>query len=111
MRRGINHIDKQDFLSMYPVARAESQTTNNIFSAFRATGIVPYNPDEVLSRLNISIEPPPPPSTPTRAVSQYTSGTPYDIHQLQQQTGILQEGLPDSPMKRALSQLEKGARI
>jgi hypothetical protein len=109
MRRGINHIDKQDFLTMYPVARTESQTANNISSAFRATGIVPYNPDQVLSRLNISIQPP---STPTTASSPFIAGTPYDIRQLKQQTGVLQEMLPDdSPLKRALCSLEKGCEI
>jgi hypothetical protein len=63
---------------MYPAARTESQTTNNIFSAFRATGIVPYDPDQVLSRLNISVRP----STPTIASSPFIAGTPYDIRQL-----------------------------
>jgi len=91
---------------MYPVARTESQTANNISSAFRATGIVPYDPDQVLSRLNMLIRP----STPPIASSPFTAGTPYDIYQLQQQTGILQEIVP-SPAKRALDQLEKGARI
>jgi hypothetical protein len=87
MRHGLNRIDKQDFLAIYPAARTESQSVNNIFSAFRATGILPFDPDQVLSRLHMSfrtLSPPP------RASSPYTAATPYDIKQLQQQTDILQ---------------------
>jgi hypothetical protein len=111
MRRGINHIDKQDFLTIYPTARTESQSANNIFSAFRATGIVPYDPDQVLSRLHISLRTP---SPPPRAPSPFTAATPYDISQLRQQSDILQQMLsqgshsPSSPAKQALSQIIKG---
>jgi DDE superfamily endonuclease/Tc5 transposase DNA-binding domain/helix-turn-helix, Psq domain len=87
MRLGINHIDKQDFLTIYPKARTESQSTANIISSFRATGLVPYDPDQVLSRLNISFRTPTPP--PSILQSPFTVATPYDISQLQQQANML----------------------
>jgi hypothetical protein len=61
IRLGINHIDKQDFLTIYPAARTESQSVRNIASAFRATGLELYDPDQVLLRLNISFRTPTPP--------------------------------------------------
>jgi hypothetical protein len=43
MRVGLNHIDKQDFLTAYSIARAESLTPITIRNGFTATDIFPYN--------------------------------------------------------------------
>lgn len=117
MRLGIHYIDKQDFLEMYVRARAESQSASNIASSFRATGLVPYDPDQVLSRLHISFRTPTPPPARTTP-SPYTAATPHDISQLQQQADILQQLLrerrthsPSSPAKQALDQIIKGCQI
>jgi hypothetical protein len=48
---GINHITKVDFLSVYPQARSEALKSSNIQSSFMAIGLVPYNPQCVLSNL------------------------------------------------------------
>ena len=50
MRNGVNHIDKQEFLRLYYEARKEALHERNIRSGFAATGLVPCNPDRVLSR-------------------------------------------------------------
>lgn len=60
MRCGFNHIDKLDFLAAYPSARAEAYKPANIQNSFAATGIVPYSPDRVLSKLNIQLKIPTP---------------------------------------------------
>ena len=49
----INQIDKQEFLSVYQQARAEALHQSNVRSGFAATGLVPYDPDRVLSLLYI----------------------------------------------------------
>jgi len=51
IRRGTHHIDKQDFLQAYLIARTEAATTANIRSGFAATGLVPHDPERVLSKL------------------------------------------------------------
>jgi hypothetical protein len=61
MRLGINHIDKLDFLTAFPQARAEAYKSSTIKSAFAATGIQPYNPDRVISQLNVRLKTPTPP--------------------------------------------------
>jgi len=61
MRTGINHVDKDDFLELYLKARAMTYNQTTIQSGFRATGLVPFDPDEVLSRLHIQIQTPSPP--------------------------------------------------
>jgi hypothetical protein len=51
MSLGVNHVNKVDFLLLYQHAQAETITSSNAYSGFAATGIVPFNPDRVLSRL------------------------------------------------------------
>ena len=52
MRLGINYIIKEDFLSVYYIAHAQAITEKNILSSFLATGLIPFNPDCVLSTLD-----------------------------------------------------------
>jgi len=52
MRNGVNHINKQDFLTAYYSAYTEAMSPANIQSSFAATGLVPYNPSRVLSELH-----------------------------------------------------------
>jgi hypothetical protein len=61
MRDGVNHIDKADFLIAYSRARTESITPAITRNGFTATGLVPFNPDRVLLKLNIQICTPTPP--------------------------------------------------
>ena len=51
MSLNINQIDKQEFLTTYQQAHIKALHQNNIWSSFIATGLVPYNPDCVLSLL------------------------------------------------------------
>ncbi|KAF4629029.1 hypothetical protein G7Y89_g9118 [Cudoniella acicularis] len=61
MRVGVNHINKSDFLPAYYMARIESLTSNIIRSGFGATGLVPYDPERVLLKLNTQLRTPTPP--------------------------------------------------
>ena len=65
IRVGVNYIDKSDFLSAYSTARTEALTLNTVCSGFVATGLVPYNPERVLSKLNTQLRTPTPPLPPT----------------------------------------------
>lgn len=53
MRLGISYIDKLDFLAAYPQARINTFKSETIQNSFRAAGLVPFNPEPVLSKLNI----------------------------------------------------------
>ena len=48
MSRGVNHIDKREFLPIYRQARQAAIHQSNIQAGFIATGLVPYDPDRVL---------------------------------------------------------------
>ncbi|EDO02563.1 hypothetical protein SS1G_05039 [Sclerotinia sclerotiorum 1980 UF-70] len=80
----INHISKVEFFIAFKAAYEESITSQNMKSGFRGTGLIPFNPEAVLSKLDIRIRTPTPPlfnldqwisqtpRNPTEALSQST---------------------------------------
>ncbi|EDN06570.1 predicted protein, partial [Histoplasma mississippiense (nom. inval.)] len=106
MRLGINHIDKEEFLALYPAAQMQALTENNIKSSFRAAGLVPYNPEQVLSRLNTTMHTPTPPGTSHSSQASWATATPHNIHQLEQQTKKV-KGYIKHPQEGALG-VEEG---
>jgi hypothetical protein len=118
MRLGFHHINKHDFLKAYPEARDKVFTIQNTQSGFRATGIVPYNPEEVLKRLNYSISTPTPTSSRGGAsTSSSVLATPHTARQLYKKASSVKKLLskqsqsPSSPSKRALDELIKGCEL
>ena len=114
-RTGYNHIDKLDFLADYPRARAEAFQPNIVQSSFAATGIVPVDADRVLSKLNISLRTPSPPSSrPSSRSSEFTPETPKTVAQLQKQAKMMKDLIdrrsksPPSPLKLVVDQILKG---
>ena len=82
MRAGINHIDKDDFLDLYLQARTATYSPSTIQSGFKATGLVPFDPDQVLSRLHIQIQTLSPPR-PVPVLGPWIPKTPYNIAELE----------------------------
>ena len=76
-RASYNHIDKLDFLTEYPQARIEAFKPQTIQTSFATTSIIPFDPERVLSKLNISLYTPTPPgSRLSSRSSQITLKTP-----------------------------------
>ena len=55
MRVNITHISKEDFLPAFYTAFHTALTESNIRGGFRGSGLVPYDPDYVISQLDIVI--------------------------------------------------------
>lgn len=118
-RVGYNHIDKFDFLDDYQRARLEAfQQPSIIQNSFAASGLVPVDAERVLSKLNISLRTPTPPSSqPSSRSSQFMPKTPRTVIQLQKQASMLKDLLkqrsnsPPSPSKTVLDQIIKGHSI
>ena len=53
MWHGFNHIDKLDFLEAYSDVWKCAFTPNTIKNGFRASGLVPFNPEKVLQCFTI----------------------------------------------------------
>ena len=114
MRLSFNYIDKFDFLEAYPQARTAIFSADNIKSGFSATRLIPLNPDQVLSQLNIQLRTPTPPgSRSTNSVPK----TPYNLKQLKKQETMLKKLLrertysPPTPTKAVLGQIIKGCEM
>jgi hypothetical protein len=114
MRLGFNYIDKFDFLEAYPQACTAIFSADNIRSGFSATRLIPLNPDQVLSQLNIQLK------TPTPPGSQSTDSIlkmPYNLEQLKKQESTLKKLLreriysPPTPTKAVLDQIIKGCEM
>ena len=118
MRVGIDHIDKSDFLISYNQARTETYKEETIRNAFKASGLVPYDPIHVLSKLHMVTKTPTPPSSSHGSQSSYwTPQTPQNLRQLQRQSRTIEEHLrrrtihSTSPTKQAVDQLIKGCHL
>jgi hypothetical protein len=55
IRARINHIDKLDFLKAYLSARIKAFKSETIKNSFAAAGLIPYNPDRVILKLDIRL--------------------------------------------------------
>ena len=114
MRVGVNHIDKLDFLAAYPQARMEAYKSSTIQNAFAAAGLAPYDPDRVISQLNVRLKTPTPPGSSSSA---WSPKTPHNLKELTQQASSIKAFIgrrsksPESPMDMALNQLVKGCQL
>ena len=110
----INHITKLEFLPAFKEAFRAVFTEQNIKSGFWATGLVLYNPDNVLSHLDLQLKTPTPPLIKEQ---DWTSKTPQNAAELECQTTHLKDCLvqhqDSSPtsINKAFNQLVKGAQI
>ena len=116
MVAGNNHIDKEDFLSLYPTAHQMIFTKENIYGGFTGSGLKPLDKERVLSKITFQLNTPSPPSS-QEAGSSISSifQTPQNSHQLDHKINKLQRSLnkkrqlSSSPISH-LQHLEKAAQ-
>jgi hypothetical protein len=114
MRRYINHFTKLEFLPAFKEAWKVTFTKENICSGFRGAGLVPYDPEHVISKLDIRLLTPPPPPLASEP-SPWQSKTPSNPRELQSQTDLIKSSitgqLDSSPTRinEAIDQLVKCA--
>ena len=115
MRCGFNYIDKLEFLEIYPKVYTKAFTSSNIYSTFRATGLVSLSPERVLSQLTVQLKTPTPPGSRPSSRGSLAPKTPHIVKRLKKSESTLKKLLknrsrsPDSPIKTSLNQLIKGA--
>ena len=112
-----NHIlaiGKLDFLAAFQKAHQKAMTRQNIIGAFRGSGLYPFNPQAVLSKLDVRIRTPSP--LPEPGPSTWTSKTPSNAQEVTCQSSFIQDKLirhqnsSPTPIHTALIQLAKGAQ-
>ena len=100
MVAGNNHIDKEDFLHLYPPARKAAFTKGNICSGFAGAGIKSLNQDRVLEKITFQLRTPTPPPNLTEGSISSAFQTPQNPRQLGHKVRSLQRSLRK---KRTLS--------
>ena len=113
MRLGVNHITKAGFLSIYHDVQKEAITEANICQGFKTTGLVPFDPEQVLSTLSPIVQTPRTPHTDTEE-PLWESKTPCNLAEVKRQAKHIQDqrrlrtNLSHSPSDNAFKQLLKG---
>ena len=88
MRVYITHISKEDFFPAFVAAFRTAMTESNVRAGFRTTGLVPFDPDYVISQLDIRLRTPTPaPTLPTI----WEPKTPRNALELQSQSTYLKD--------------------
>lgn len=117
IRNNIHHVDKQDFLQMLLTVRDKTYTVQNIKGGFLHAGIVPFDPEKVLSRLQLTVQPITPNSSNTSPSSNWSPKTPYNTRTLERQAKSIRKMLniniaeASTASNQALNQLIKGSLI
>jgi hypothetical protein len=115
MVAGNNHIDKEDFLSLYPPAREKVFTRENIRSGFAGAGLNPLNQERVLEKFTFQLRTPTPPLVDVEGSISSAFQTPQNPRQLDHKVRSLQRSLrkrmlSSSPVSH-IQHLEKAAQM
>lgn len=114
------NLDKADFISLIQKARRRGISAQNIQSAWRATGLIPYNPSAVFRKLSASTntdnDTSPNVNTPiqTRFFSGQIPPTPGNIEQvseIEELVSLFRHQTLDSPKLAILHKTLKAARL
>ena len=115
MRNRINHITKTEFLPCFIRAYNAAITPSNIQGGFRGAGLVPFDPERVISALDVKLRTPSPP-LPTNN-EPWQSQTPSNTLELGSQSTLvktrIQRHTDSSPtsLVEAFEKVSKGAAI
>jgi hypothetical protein len=74
----VNHITKVEFFIAFKAAYLETMTEKNIKGGFRGSGLVPFDPQAVISKLDVKLQTPTPTRPPLPANDAWVSQTPQN---------------------------------
>jgi hypothetical protein len=112
IRNRINHITKAEFLPCFIAAFKASFTPSNIQGGFRGAGLVPFDPERVISTLDVKLRTPSP--QPPINNEPWQSQTPSNTLELGSQSTLvktrIQRHVDSSPtsMVEALKMSQRG---
>ncbi|KAM9874243.1 transposase [Verticillium dahliae] len=116
MRASTTHITKEDFLPAFFAAFQASMTEKNVQGGFRGAGIVPFDPESVISRLDVKPRTPTPEEGVPEALAPWVSKTPNNPTEASSQSNFIkcriahhQNSSPTSIFE-AVDHLAKGSR-
>ena len=90
IRCSITHISKTKFFNAFYAAFKATFTKRNIRGGFKGAGLIPFNPENVISKLNMQLRTPTPPKEAAKPSTPWTSKTPTTAIKAQSQSEYLE---------------------
>lgn len=115
MRNRINHITKLEFLPCFKAAYNTAITASNIQGGFRGAGLVPFDPERVISTLDVKLRTPSP-LLPTNN-EPWQSQTPSNTLEFESQSTLIrdkykrEQGSSPTSVLSAIEHYAKGGAI
>ncbi|KAL9565161.1 hypothetical protein ACKAV7_010806 [Fusarium commune] len=116
IRSSITHISKTEFFPAFYAAFQATMTEKNIKGGFKGAGLVPFDPESVVSKLDVQLRTPTPAEEEAGQAQPWTSKTPKTIIEAELQSEYLerrirrhQSSSPESILE-ALKSLSKGTK-
>src|SRR6187402_340165 len=110
----INHITKVEFFLAFAAAYKESITAQNAQAGFRGTGLVPFDPQAVLSKLDVRLRTLTPSRPSSTDANPWVSQTPSNPMEALSQTTLVRnriarhQGSSPTPLFETVAALAKG---
>ncbi|KAM6508252.1 hypothetical protein FALCPG4_18988 [Fusarium falciforme] len=116
IRCSITHVSKTEFFMAFYAAFQATMTEANIKAGFRGAGLVPLDPESVVSKLDVQVRTPTPFEEEASHPNPWVSKTPKTVLEAESQSKYLerrirrhQSGSPESILD-ALKSLSKGTK-
>jgi hypothetical protein len=113
IRAHINHIMKPEFFIAFVATHNATMTCENVKAGFRGAGLVPYDPEAVLSKVDVKLRTPTPTGPPAEG-SPWVSQTPHTAAEALSQSQLVRgridnhQGSSPTTLFQAVKQLAKG---
>jgi hypothetical protein len=112
-RANITHITKDDFFAAFHAAFRRVFTRENALGCFRGAGLVPFDPQAVLSKLDVHVQVQTPPGSAHSLPDPWVSKTPQNATEALSQSTLIKDqvakhqGSSPTPILSAIDQLTK----
>jgi hypothetical protein len=113
----INHITKVEFFLAFKAAYLASMTVQNSQAGFRGAGLVPFDPQAVISKLDVRLRTPNPSTPPSTDSNPWVSQTPHNATDALSQSTLVKsriarhQGSSPTPIFETVAALAKGTEI
>jgi hypothetical protein len=110
----INHITKAEFFLAFKAAYIQSMTVQNAQAGFRGAGLAPFDPQAVISKLDVKLRTPTPTRPPSADADPWVSQTPQNPTEALSQTVLVKDriarhqGSSPTPIFQTVAALAKG---
>jgi hypothetical protein len=117
MKAHIHHITKVEFLTAFRIAYLQSITVYNSQAGFRGAGLIPFDPQAVISKLDVKLRTPTPTSPTSAETDPWVSQTPRNPTDALSQTSLVRnriacyQGSSPSSLFSTVAALAKGTEI